>query len=589
MKRYAIVFICTLCAGALLGGALVVQFERSADVSLSLREEALPPVASQPMFFDADNFQRALAQAEDVSPRADIAAVVVPQHLLASSLIAEQLKRASGRHIDTVVIIGPNHFNAGVDRVASARAVWQTPVGEVRTHDTFTVQFISELGLVDDAGVFKEEHAIGAVAPFVKYYFPDAAILPIAFSSYATIEDAQRVSEWLAAHVPDDSLIVYSIDFSHYLTREAADVKDAETRQMIEARDAARIMTLSNDHLDSPASLATALMFAERNGLHTDILAVMNSDDFSAVRTKETTSYFVIVFFEGRAALPPSETTVVFVGDIMLSRAVGDEMQRRQDWAWPFRKVQNVTRSADILFGNLEGPISAQGASTGSPYSFRADPHALDGLIVAGFDALSVANNHIGDWGRVAMEDTFRMLNTGGITVVGGGENAAEAHTARVIEADGVRFGLLGYSPLAPRAMQAGSNTAGITAYASGRMVEDIHAALESADVVVVSLHFGDEYAVKESASQTDISHAAIDAGAALVIGHHPHVVQRVEQYKGGFIAYSLGNFVFDQMFSAATKKGMALKVTFKGSAIERVEELETTITKDFQAVIRPK
>jgi len=546
-------------------------------------------IVSQPMFFEHDNFQRALAQATALTPQDDLQAVVVPQHLLASSLIAQQLKRASGRPVHTAVIIGPNHFNAGVDRVASARAVWQTPMGDVRTHDTLVAQFISELGLVDDAQVFREEHAVGAVVPFVKYYFPDAAILPIAFSSYATREDVERVSDWLTQHLPEESLVVYSIDFSHYLTREEADLKDRETRHYIEQRDVARIMTLGNDHLDSPASLSLAFQYADKRGLSTDILAVKNSDDFSETRTKETTSYFVIVFREGQAATDPPQTTALFVGDIMLSRAVGDEMERRQDWAWSFRKAAETTRAADILFGNLEGPISARGMSVGSPYPFRADPRAFDGLIFAGFDALSVANNHIGDWGQPAMEDTFRALQGSGIAAVGGGMSAAEAHTAKVIEVSGIRFGLLGYTPLAPRAIHATENAAGITAFSREGMAEDIAAAQKSADVIIVSLHFCDEYAGQESAEQTEVSHAAIDAGARLVIGHHPHVAQRMEKYKEGYIAYSLGNFIFDQQFSPETMKGTALKVTFKGSAIERVEELETAITKDFQAVIRPQ
>lgn len=260
------------------------------------RESFIVPL--QPMFFESDNFYRAVATAAVVKPRNDVYGSIVPQHLLASSLIAEQIRRASGRSVGVVVIIGPNHFNIGTDIIASAQARWQTPLGDVQTDTSLTNKFISDLDLLDDPGVFIKEHSIGVVVPFIKYYLPKSQILPIIFNSYATIEDAERVANWLVDNLPHDSLVIYSIDFSHYLVREAADANDVETRQLIEQGEVQKIMKLGNDHVDSPASLATALLFGQKKGLALDIVAVKNSDDFSNERTIETTSYFIATFIK---------------------------------------------------------------------------------------------------------------------------------------------------------------------------------------------------------------------------------------------------------------------------------------------------
>jgi len=256
----------------------------------------LPRIALQPLFFERDNFERAIVTAETVDQRDDIRAIVVPQHLLASELIAEQIKRASGNDVTQVVIIGPNHFNSGVGTIATANAVWQTPFGDVRSDADLVNRFMADFDLPDQPDIFLNEHAVGAVVPFVAHYLPDARILPVVFNSYATERDAQRVSAWLAGHLSYHSLVIYSIDFSHYLTRERADMNDRETRAFIEQNDLARIMTLGNDHLDSPASLVSALTYAERMELKTNILSVTNSDDYSIERTPETTSYFSIMF-----------------------------------------------------------------------------------------------------------------------------------------------------------------------------------------------------------------------------------------------------------------------------------------------------
>lgn len=598
MRRLAFVLF---FVGLLIALVFIFIFSSDKKSTEKITYNNLPTITSKGTFFEIDNFQKAVAKAEQAEERSDIKAIVVPQHLLASELIASQLKRAIGSNIENVIIIGPNHFETGVEEIASTRAIWQTYFGPIGSDSPLTNRFITELDVVDQTSVFENEHAIGAIVPFVKYYIPDAKILPIALSANSTELEVSKVSNWLSENVSDNTLIIYSIDFSHYLTREQADIKDAETKELIEDGNVGAIMTLGNDHIDSPASIAVALQYAEAKNLETKILSTYNSDDFSVNRTPETTSYFEIIFTpakkeakqEAEQEAPQLEieskkTTLMFVGDMMLSRYIGIVMEEQKDWAWPFRLVADYTRSADILFGNLEGPISDKGNNVGSIYSFRADPRVVDGLNLAGFDVLSVANNHIGDWNREAMEDTFRILGENNILYPGGGANKQEAHSAKIKEVNGVRFGFLAYTyPLSISGyMKATDTRAGVTDFNVENMTEDIKRAKEVVDIVIVSFHYGPEYSKTESASQRAWSRAAVDAGAKIVVGHHPHVTQRVEQYNDGYIAYSLGNFIFDQFFSEETMKGMILKIVFDGYDIVEVEEIPTRIEKPSQVFI---
>lgn len=284
-----------------------------------------------------------------------------------------------------------------------------------------------------------------------------------------------------------------------------------------------------------------------------------------------------------RAPSPAEEITMVFVGDVMLSRAVGKLMADKDDYLFPFASTTEVLRAADIAFANLENPISERGATTGSVYSFRADPRAAEGLVEAGFDVVSVANNHIWDYGREAFLDTLSLLESGGIVPVGGGTNYDEAHRPKVITMGKTRVAFLAYSNLLPLALGGKESVPAIARYEDDTLEADIARARELADVVVVSLHWGEEYKNKHNAEQERVARHTIDAGATLIVGHHPHVVQEVEEYRGGLIAYSLGNFVLDQNFSSATGRGLVLFVTLTDGKISEVIKREVAFTNDYR------
>ncbi len=274
-----------------------------------------------------------------------------------------------------------------------------------------------------------------------------------------------------------------------------------------------------------------------------------------------------------RAPASPKLTTLAFVGDIMLDRSVRKSVMNNfsGDYAALFSGVKPLA-GADILFANLEGPVSDIGADRHNLYSFRMATSTLPVLAAAGFDAFSLANNHIGDWGRGAFEDTLARVKAAGIAAVGAGLTRAEAEEPRIIERNGIRFGFLGFTDVGPDWLEATDDPdkypSGILLAGDTDLSGIVARAAAKSDVLVVSVHWGIEYETHSDARQQRLGRAMIDAGARLVIGTHPHVREEVEEYQGGLIAYSLGNFIFDQYFSPEVMKGGLLLVTFDGKNI---------------------
>jgi poly-gamma-glutamate capsule biosynthesis protein CapA/YwtB (metallophosphatase superfamily) len=283
----------------------------------------------------------------------------------------------------------------------------------------------------------------------------------------------------------------------------------------------------------------------------------------------------------------PQERTLLFVGDVMLSRGVGARMQSEGDWTFPFTEIGETLAAADLTFGNLECPVSDVGRNRHHLYSFRADPRAIEGLKFAGFDVMSVANNHSYDWGTKALLDTERRLREAGIRPVGAGANDLEAHYPVLVDLGGLRIAFLAYVNIDPKEATAAPDRPGVAWLEPERALADIRFARPLADIVVVGLHWGVEYATRPRRSQIELAHQMIDAGADLIVGGHPHVVQPLEEYHGRWIAYSLGNFVFDQK-DPATRRAIMLKVTTRGKQIAQVAATPIHIDHSFRAVLAP-
>jgi LAS superfamily LD-carboxypeptidase LdcB len=280
----------------------------------------------------------------------------------------------------------------------------------------------------------------------------------------------------------------------------------------------------------------------------------------------------------------PVVTKIYFVGDIMLARGVESSVNKNfnGDFSELFKNVPEL-KEADILFGNLEGPISNNGNNVGSIYSFRHKLLILPALKEAGFDVLSFANNHVGDWNVKAFNDTLTHLKDYGILVTGAGENKVVAETPAIIEKNDIRFGFIGFSDVGPNWMQAKESSSGILLASDPNYASIISKAKEDCDFLFVSIHFGEEYKKTHNKRQENLAHTAIDNGADMVIGHHPHVIQDIQEYKGKIIIYSLGNFIFDQYFSEDTMKGMVFEIVFEDGGITTTRQKEVILNRSYQ------
>jgi len=276
---------------------------------------------------------------------------------------------------------------------------------------------------------------------------------------------------------------------------------------------------------------------------------------------------------------------LILVGDVMLSRAVGKKMETFNDFNFPFLKISNALVSADLVFANLEGPISNGGKNQGSIYSFRSNPRVVEGLKFANLGVLSLANNHIWDYGKEALLDTIKILKENDILSVGVGEDFNKANELVIKKVKNIKIGFLAYTDLYPKSLEAGKTYPGISSFDLERIYQEILEAKNNSvvDFIFVSLHWGDEYEITAKAEQKEIAEKLIDAGADVIVGHHPHVVQEFETYKNGLIFYSLGNFIFDQNFSEETMAGYLVKINIFDKKISGWEVFKTKINKDFQ------
>jgi len=294
------------------------------------------------------------------------------------------------------------------------------------------------------------------------------------------------------------------------------------------------------------------------------------------------------------APIERKEVTIILVGDIMLNRGVKYMIDEYGDgdYKFPFLKIADYLKTADTIFGNLESPISDKGTRIGSIYSFRAEPEVIEGLTFAGFDLMSLANNHAFDYGRTALEDCLNKLSNTGINYVGAGFSENEAYSPILKEIKDTKIAFLAYTNLGPETWQASGENSGIAWISENyfeKIKEDIKSAKEKSDILIVSLHAGEEYQKEPTQLQVDFAKMAIDSGADLVVGHHPHVIQPIEKYEEGYIVYSLGNFVFDQSFSEETMKGLSLEVIIENNKIRKVVPVNIQINNFFQPELAEK
>lgn len=271
----------------------------------------------------------------------------------------------------------------------------------------------------------------------------------------------------------------------------------------------------------------------------------------------------------------PATLTVAAVGDMHFDRRV-KALIGQEGGAAPLRYVAERLAGADITVGNLENPLSSAGSPwPGKDVHFRGDPRGIEGLKASGFTFLSLGNNHILDYGADALMDTVTALDLAGIKHAGAGIDRAAAWKPAVAQYADTTVAFLSFSHILPAGFVAGDNRPGLAAGRTdmGAVAEAIREAKAEHDYVIVSFHWGVEYVDDANGDQVRDARAAIDAGADMVLSHHPHVIQGVEYYNGGLIAYSLGDFVFDH-YSRKTGEAFILEAELGPYGVSNVRAI---------------
>ncbi len=496
-----------------------VVFERDQDVSGWSRVNYA--------FAPDSLYERAVEGAANVVEGSDASkSMILPHHLLVGNVMAESLAAIPRRqNVRTVVLIGPNHFDAGFSTLQTAKVVFETPFGELQTDEKLVDALLRKEVVQEEELTFVHEHSISAVAPFVRYYFPNARVLPVILHETASAEERQALAQAIYEVAPD-AFVIASIDMSHNLPVAAQRFHDDVTLRAIQNGERRHDL-----EIDSNASLDVLFAINELRGSRQWHLQshAASGDLLPSLDWRENTSHIIGYFTQGQAERSRYAAFHV-VGDVMLDRGTRRKIEEF-GIEYPWVEMGRFLRGVDLRIGNLEGTVNEQPSTFtyDPPFRFVFDPSYIEAMLPY-LDVVSLANNHAADVGAGAgQQETRRWLDDIGVKWFGAWETPEPAYD---FEIEGMLFRLVGYHEFRPDVE---------------RMEQLIAEGDAAGRFVIVVPHWGPEYQYFPSANQRALAELIVAAGADLVIGGHPHVVQGAEMIDGVPVLYSLGNFVFDQ------------------------------------------
>lgn len=456
---------------------------------------------------------------------------IVSHHFFVASEIASFFAKIKNQEVDTFVILGPNHFEAGNSNVLISKYPYNTPWGILEPDEKIIEELLKEKFIENEEFPFKKEHSISSLVGFIKYFFPDSKIAPIILKKNVSPIEAELLAEKLTNVLGENSVVLSSVDFSHHLNRIAAQFHDEASISVIENFDYERIYNLE---IDSPPSIYTLLKYLEKKEsqkmIYKNINSAVFSDDLSS---EDVTSYLFSHFIKGEQKKETGLSLLNF-GDTMLGREVERKIIKNGDS--PFEKIRgvegNFLKGVDFISVNLEGPITETTVCQKKAYSFKFLPKTAKLLFENKINIANLANNHSFDCGRKGLNDTKENLDYFDISHFGGNE-LSDSYTIEKVGNKKIAF--VGIDDTFRK----------ININDFYNLAEDLK---KENDYLVVNIHWGYEYNKLPSKRQTEIAHKLIDSGTDVIIGHHPHIIQPMEVYKNKAIFYSLGNFVFDQI-----------------------------------------
>ncbi len=485
----------------------------------------------------------AFYQGETIPPKIleeKILGGIVNHHLLAKEFVDEVLVTLKEQQPKRIVLISPNHFNQGAGDIQTADLLWRSPVGEVKTPCG-----ILQEGIVSNEPLtFLGEHGVSNIIPFIKKYLPDTEVLPLVVKERTDFASLDTVAESLASL--ENTIFLGSFDFSHELPPLVSEFRDQKSLDVITSFDLAGT---DNIAVDSKRGLYLLLKVLEKKGAQNfSLFRNSNSGFLIKEDITDATSYITGVFERGLPKVQ-SVANILFFGDMMLDRNVAKRMLEYGD-DYPFSNIKHLLQGNDIVGANLEGVFTENDSiaqKNNKILRFTFDPPLVNELAKLGFTVFSQANNHTNDFGLKGLDSSFNILETARLLHFGNYFNDGFSVTRSV---GGKNITFIGFNEFSYKNYE--------------NILKDITESKQKGDFVIVVPHWGDEYQVVANTKQKKLAREFVDAGADMVIGAHPHVVQDIDIYKDKLIFYSLGNFVFDQDFSKETTEGLGVGLSLE-------------------------
>jgi poly-gamma-glutamate synthesis protein (capsule biosynthesis protein) len=486
-----------------------------------------------------------------------VSSFITPHHLVADKLIenifSEVSEQNKGQKIDRIVLVSPNHFNVGQGGIIIADGPLQEKERIFQT-DNAVLQKILNLNFVHgDEDAFYKEHGIRGLLPFVEKYFPDTALLNIMIKDGTAINDMERLAQ-AVAEADGNTLVILSSDFSHYLSRTVSDWHDKKAVDVISNFDYPAVYNLETDCV---TGLYFLMKFSELQDSRKFIWSDNSNsskvyrDDFVGENTSYVTGYFKkenVKYNKESSEINKTNksvddrmTSILFLGDLMLDRH-NKKLMNRHGVGYFTEKIERLFWGQDLNVINLEGPITnGQSVAVDKPvdepnhFRFTFDPEQTINFLQANrINLVNIGNNHILNFHNDGLEQTEKFLEEGEVSYFGDPIYLEKMFVIKNVNNRRVAF--VNYNQFGKFSVED--------------TVQIIKQIKNEVEFVVVYTHWGREYELVENDNQRNKAHQFIDAGADLIIGSHPHVVQPMEIYQGKVIFYSLGNFVFDQYFS---------------------------------------
>lgn len=505
---------------------VVIGFLQDAEL---LRTPSRPVATYSHGIIHESVYQNAIARtvvSEKINPRS----AIVAHHLIVADAIADVLARLSSEKVQTVFVLSPNHFSKGQSAIQVGNVAFETPFGLLEPEsDAIDTLLASGISVAHEYETFQSEHGISGLTPFLVHYFPSARIVPLVIDESLSPQDGKALAQAIYEEFPE-SLVIGSIDMSHNLPHEVARFHDEVTKRYIATGGCEQENCAIDLEIDANAVLNIVLEVNRLRGTqqwtlthHDSSLNLGVVDDF-----KENTSH-IIGYFENGVPTGESFAAIHLLGDIMLDRGVR-VLTNRHGIDFPWRELSRFTRGAHKVMANLEGTVNEQESTYTYNPPFRFVFSLDSARELAKFvDVVSLANNHSSDVGSAGERETQSWLNEFGVKWFGGYRTPEPIYEEEI---NGQLIAVIGYHQFQPNIP---------------KLETMIHDAKSRGAFVIVHPHWGNEYIRSPQLNQQELARVMIAAGADLIIGGHPHVVQGAEMIDGVPVIYSLGNFIFDQ------------------------------------------